>query len=178
MRRHFTHETPNGTGGRNHRRGTRGPARRRGGVTLWTLIALPAILTLFCFVVEMAHLWHAKVKLKNAVESGVLAAARNWGDNGGGGGGVLTAANVGEDYAEANSIDGVSVTDVDPGDFIFGSVTPHPTDTSYVFTSGDPHERNARGAAPKNRYRQQLLSAGDRNQHCRLQRIGRRRRPL
>ncbi len=135
MRRRFVQTGPNNLGRGNRVRRRHRRIHRRGGVTVWTLVALPAILALFCFVVEMTHLWHAKVKLKNAAEAGVLAAAKNWGDSGGGGT-TGTAAMDGEDYAEANSIDGLSVTDIDTTDFVFGSVTPNAGNTSYIFTAG------------------------------------------
>ena len=82
-------------------------ARRRGSATLWLIIWLPCLLTLFCVLVGVANLWLARIELENSLESAALAAVKHWGEVGGGP--TLTARNVGVAYAGANIVRGNSV---------------------------------------------------------------------
>jgi hypothetical protein len=83
------------------------PRRRRGSATLWLIIWLPCLLTLFCVLVGVANLWLARVELENALEASALAAVKQWGEAGGGP--TLTSRNVGVAYAGANIVRGNSV---------------------------------------------------------------------
>ena len=84
---------------------------RRGISTLWLLIALPTLLVMFCFVVNIANLWLARVELENALESAALAAVLEWGENGGGA--TSDARDSGVAYALANRVRGVNLV-IDP----------------------------------------------------------------
>jgi Flp pilus assembly protein TadG len=110
---------------------------REGAITLWTVIALPALLVLFCIVLEIGQLWHARVEFSSALEAAALASANSWGDAGGGPGNTSSAANVGTQFAAANTINGQPVA-VDVSAFTFGTVTPRASDPSYSFTAGVP----------------------------------------
>jgi hypothetical protein len=50
--------------------------------TLWLIIWLPCLLTLFCVLVGVANLWLARIELENALEAAALAAVKEWGDAG------------------------------------------------------------------------------------------------
>ena len=78
--------------------------RRRGSATLWLIIWLPCLLTLFCVLVGVANLWLARVELENALEASALAAVKQWGENGGGS--TVVPRNVGVAYAAANIVRG------------------------------------------------------------------------
>lgn len=90
------------------RQGRRG-AVRRGAVTLWTVLCLPVVLSVLVVMVEVSHLWQARVELENALEAGVLAAVKEWGDQGGGAKSIRTARAVGNAYTKANTIHDVQV---------------------------------------------------------------------
>ena len=75
--------------------------RRRGVVTLWTIIALPVLLAMLCVVVEVANLWKSRVELENALESAALAAVQSWGE--GAVSPTLPHRQVGVAYAAANT---------------------------------------------------------------------------
>ncbi len=108
---------------------------RRGVVTLWTILTVPVMLFMLAFVVEIAHLWSARVELENSLEAAALAAVKEWGDAGGGS--TLVPRYVGVAYAAANGIDGDPVVitrnynpdhlpnenDSCQGDLIFGAIT-------------------------------------------------------
>jgi hypothetical protein len=78
--------------------------RRRGSATLWMIIWLPCILTLFCVLVGVANLWLARVELENALEASALAAVKQWGQAGGGSTDV--PRQVGVAYAYSNIVRG------------------------------------------------------------------------
>lgn len=132
------------------RRGRR--SQRRGVVTLWTILAIPVFLAMFCFVLEVANIWLARAELENALESAALAAVKTWGDNNGGS--TLSPRQIGVAYAAANGINSVPVTideNYDPGgdvnenrsclgDLIFGEVRVE--DNQWVF---DANERPSCG---------------------------------
>ncbi len=93
-------------------RGSRWPAAdsgaaRRGAVTLWIILALTSVLALFCLVLEVANLFLARIELENALEAAALAAVKQWGDSGGGD--TQVPREVGQDFAAANTINGVPV---------------------------------------------------------------------
>jgi len=110
-------------------------ASRRGGVTLWTILALPVLQLVLLLIVDGIHLWVARVELENALEAAALAAVKEWGDAGGGGS-TLVPREIGVEYAAANTINGVPVSiatnydagqppnenaDCPGGDLIFGA---------------------------------------------------------
>lgn len=82
-------------------------SRRRGSATLWLIICLPCLLTLFCVLVGVANLWLARVELENSLEAAALAAVKHWGETGGGS--TLEAREAGVAYAEANIVRGQGV---------------------------------------------------------------------
>lgn len=122
--------------------------RHRGAVTLWTILAGPVLLALLCLVVEITHIFHARVELENALESAALAAVQSWGE-----GNVtptLPHRQVGVAYAAANTINGVPVSigtnymagagvndNADcSGNLIFGRVTDLNNDGKWEFDAG------------------------------------------
>jgi uncharacterized membrane protein len=56
--------------------------RRRGAVTIWVIVATPAMLAMLVLVSDVSNLWLARVELENAVEAAALAAADSWGGGG------------------------------------------------------------------------------------------------
>ncbi len=126
----------------------RGHYRRRGVVSLWTLLMVPVLLVMFAVVVEGVHLWLARVELENALEAGALAAVKEWAESGSapGSGWTAGARDVGVDYAAANTINQtpvdiddnfVTYSEANPnenescqGDLIFGAITE---EDPYVF---------------------------------------------
>jgi Flp pilus assembly protein TadG len=77
---------------------------RRGSATLWLIIWLPCLLTLFCVLVGVANLWLARIELENALEAAALAAAKEWGQAGGGD--TQSAREAGVAFAAANMVRG------------------------------------------------------------------------
>jgi len=129
------------------RRGSQRQARnRKGVVTLWTILTVPALMILLGLVLETGHLWYARVELENGLESAALASVKEWGDAAGGS--TSTPRLVGVEYAAANTINGDPVTidnNHDPvhapnenatceGDLIFGAITTG--EAPYVFNAG------------------------------------------
>jgi hypothetical protein len=80
-------------------------AGRRGFATLWLILTLPIFLILFGFVVELGHLWLARVELENALEAAARAAVKAWGDAGGGS--TYIPRQIGVAYAAANHVRGL-----------------------------------------------------------------------
>jgi hypothetical protein len=121
--------------GRVPRRTRPAARRRRGVVTLWLILALPVLLLLLIFLVEIGNIWRARVELENALEAAALAAVKEWGDSSGTAN--LAARNVGVTYAAANTVTGSPViittnhnpgnaptlNDSPAGDLIFGAIT-------------------------------------------------------
>jgi hypothetical protein len=62
-------------------------------------------LILFGFVVELGHLWLARVELENALEAAARAAVETWAESGGGS--TYPARQVGVAYAAANRVRGL-----------------------------------------------------------------------
>ncbi len=97
------------------RRAARRGNSRRGLSTIWLLIALPTLLVLFCFVINIANLWLARVELENALEAAALAAVLEWGQAGGGP--TADPRDAGVAYAAANRVRGMELviaTNLDP----------------------------------------------------------------
>jgi len=121
---------------------------RRGAITLWTILTAPALVVLLCMVVEITHLWHARVEVENALEAAALAAVQSWGE------GTLTPTvthrNVGVAFAAANTVNGDPVTITNnylaaaggnenascSGNLVFGSVSA--SGSQWVFDAGTP----------------------------------------
>jgi len=80
-------------------------ASRRGISALWLVLTLPLFLILFGFVVELGHLWLARVELENALEAAARAAVETWAESGGGS--TYQARQVGVAYAAANRVRGL-----------------------------------------------------------------------
>ena len=129
-------------------RSTRPPAGRRGAATLWTILAIPAVLTLLGVVTEVANLYLARIEMTNAMESAALAAVKHWGDAGGGD--TLIPRQVGSQFSFANTVNGapVDLSVIDPtlnynpasdcnqnecrnGVFVFGAIVDD--DPEFVF---------------------------------------------
>lgn len=105
---------------------------RRGAASLWIILAGPALLGMLILVIELAHIWLARVELENALGATALAAVKEWGDAGGGS--TECPRNVGINYAAGNNIVGVPLA-LDPnfggmpnenatcdGNLIFGAI--------------------------------------------------------
>jgi len=129
-----------------NRRPSRPRRSRKGAITLWTIMSIPALVILLGLVIEIGHLWYARVELENGLEAAALAAVKEWGDANGGS--TWTPRLVGVDYAAANAINGRPIaigTNYNPdhppnendtceGDLVFGAITtPEPP---YVFNAG------------------------------------------
>jgi len=114
---------------------------------LWTILAIPALLALFCVVLEAANLWLSRTQLQNALEAAALAGVKTWGDAKGGS--TYTARRIAVGYASYNGINGVGVQiddnysasgDVNQndkpcdGDLIFGQVTENASN-QWVFNT-------------------------------------------
>lgn len=108
---------------------------RRGAVTLWTILSLPALLLVLFLVADSVHLWVARVELETALEAAALAAVKGWGMTNGAEG-TLVPRQIGVEFAAANTINGQSVVITDnysssnspnhnascTGNLIFGAV--------------------------------------------------------
>jgi len=133
--------------------------KRRGVATMWLLAGLPVLLVLFFFLIELGHLWAARVELENSLEAAALAAVKEWGENGGSPAlnWTSTARNRGVTLAGANSINGIPVVigtnlgNLDPnenaayvpgvgatGNLVFGTVTE--MGTTVTFDATNPPE--------------------------------------
>lgn len=93
--------------------------RRRGGATLWLILAIPVLLVALCLVLEIGNLRVARIELENAMEAAALAAAQEWGRHqpAQSTGWTQTPRNYGVAYAAANQVRGASVsilTNYDP----------------------------------------------------------------
>ena len=94
--------------------------RRRGSATIWLIVTLPVLLILFCFVLNIAQQWLARVELENALEAAALAAVKEWGDANGGD--TLIPREVGVEYANLNRMRGFRVHIADNYDPVTGGV--------------------------------------------------------
>ncbi len=99
-------------------------------VTAWTIICLPLLMTILFAVAEVAHLWHARVQLENALEAAALATVQEWGRRGGGAKHLAAALAAGRAYGEANAVHGtpVRLSDrkiVPAAAWSFGTATPN-----------------------------------------------------
>jgi Flp pilus assembly protein TadG len=91
------------------RAGRRRTACRRGVVTLWTVLAIPFVLAVFCALLEVGHLWQARVQLESALHAAALASVQEWGERGGTAEQMDAAELQGKAFALANTIHGVPV---------------------------------------------------------------------
>lgn len=130
---------------------------RRGSATIWLILALPVLLVLFCFTLNIAQQWLARVELENALEAAALAAVKEWGDAGGGD--TIIPREVGIQYAQLNSMRGFRVQvgdNYDPatggvnqnkrcdvvqgpppdGNLIFGAITRDDPEFPVTFNAG------------------------------------------
>lgn len=53
---------------------------RSGVAVMWLIAAAPAVLVMLCVMVEVGHVWNARVKLEIALESAALAGVKTWAD--------------------------------------------------------------------------------------------------
>tara|TARA_R110002072_G_scaffold302100_1_gene483952 strand:- start:137486 stop:138820 length:1335 start_codon:yes stop_codon:yes gene_type:complete len=53
---------------------------RSGVAIMWLIAAAPAILIMLCIMVEVGHIWNARVKLEVALEAAALAGVKTWSD--------------------------------------------------------------------------------------------------
>ncbi len=121
---------------------------RRGSATLWLIVTLPVLLVLFCFAINIAQQWLARVELENALEAAALAAVKEWGDANGGD--TLIPREVGIEYANLNRMRGFRVQIADNYDPVNGGVNQNklcdvvrdPPDGNLIFgaiTHDDPN---------------------------------------
>ena len=106
-------------------------ARRRGVVTIWTLLSLPIFATILFGLASAVcgkHGW----KLENALETAALAAVQEWAGRGGGAMNVAAAQSAGTAYGRANTVHGIPL-DVNDASMVpaaawsFGTVVPRGT---------------------------------------------------
>jgi hypothetical protein len=91
-----------------HRFVPRSRRPRRGAITVWLIILLPVLVILLGVVIEITHLWVARVELENALEASALAAVKEWGDANGGLG-TSPARTIGVQFAQQNVVNDVPV---------------------------------------------------------------------
>jgi uncharacterized membrane protein len=108
-------------------------ASPRGGIAvLWVILAVPAILTLFLLVLDVANLWLARIELRNALDAAALSGAKTWGE----GGTTNNARTDAQTTAALNTVIGNTVTlslnenagatngnSASTGDIILGTIT-------------------------------------------------------
>ncbi len=82
-------------------------SQRTGIITFWAIVSIPIFLCLLCFVLEIGNLWLGRIQLKNALESGALAAVKNWGDAGGGD--TQISRQVGNQFTNSMLVNGSAV---------------------------------------------------------------------
>lgn len=134
---------------------------RRGAATLWTLLALPVMLVLICWVVEAGRLYLARQQLITSLESAALAGAKTWCMDDGTGD-TFDGRQAAIDFAAANLVaemplvlddnysagDPVNNNDSLGGDLVFGTIV-EAADGSQTFDStlragcGQPDGPNA-----------------------------------
>jgi Flp pilus assembly protein TadG len=105
-------------------------ARRRGSITVWTIICLPLLFSILYAVAEVGHLWQARAELENAIEAAALATVQEWGEQGGGSKSIPTARRAGLAFAGANTVHRVPVRlhdrrIVPSAAWCFGTATPN-----------------------------------------------------
>ena len=76
---------------------------------MWTVLAIPFILAIFCALLEVKHLWQGRVQLDGAMQAAALASVQEWAERGGTAQQVAAAESLGKEYALANTIHGVPV---------------------------------------------------------------------
>ena len=87
-----------------------GPAGRRGnrsGIsTIWVIVALPAVMTMFVMVVDVGRVWLARSELKTALDAAALSGIKTWGE----GGTTAQARADANDAMSTNTILGTTTT--------------------------------------------------------------------
>ncbi|MBC8290746.1 MAG: hypothetical protein H8E37_10565 [Planctomycetes bacterium] len=84
-----------------------GVHRNRPGIsTIWVIVALPAVMTMFVMVVDIGHVWLARSELKNALDASALSTVKTWGE----GGTTAQARLDGNDAMSTNTVLGAVVT--------------------------------------------------------------------
>ena len=53
---------------------------RSGVAVMWLIAAAPAVLIMLCVMVEVGHVWNARIKLEVALEAAALAGVQTWAD--------------------------------------------------------------------------------------------------
>lgn len=53
---------------------------RSGVAVMWLIASAPAVLVMLCVMVEVGHVWAARVKLESALEAAALAGVKTWAD--------------------------------------------------------------------------------------------------
>lgn len=79
---------------------------RAGISTIWMIVALPAVMTMFVMVVDIGHVWLARSELKNALDASALSTIKTWGE----GGSTAQARLDGNDAMSTNTVLGAVVT--------------------------------------------------------------------
>lgn len=78
---------------------------RSGVATVWMLAAIPVVVLLLMIVVDIGHVWVARVELENGLEAAALAAVKEWASAGASGPNwTVPARNRGMELAGANAI--------------------------------------------------------------------------
>jgi Flp pilus assembly protein TadG len=52
--------------------------RRRGAISVWLLVAIPALLLMLIAVTDLGNVWLARIELEHSLETAALAAAETW----------------------------------------------------------------------------------------------------
>ena len=79
---------------------------RRGISTIWMIVALPAVMTVFVMVVDIGHVWLARNELKSALDAAALSTVKTWGE----GGSTANARGDGNDAMSTNTVLGTAIT--------------------------------------------------------------------
>ncbi|MFP6762659.1 MAG: pilus assembly protein TadG-related protein [Planctomycetaceae bacterium] len=123
--------------------GSHDPARR-GLSTIWVIIAIPAVMTMFVAVVDIGHIWLARNELKNALDAATLSGIKTWAE-----GGTTAQSRLDADNAMAtNTILGTAITldtteggctngnVASTGELVLGVVTDN--DSQFTFDCNQP----------------------------------------
>lgn len=78
---------------------------RAGISTIWMIVALPAVMTVFVLVLDIGNIWLARSELKNALDASALSGVQTWGN----GGSTAQARFDANDASSANTVLGTVV---------------------------------------------------------------------
>jgi len=124
--------------------GSHDPARR-GLSTIWVIAAIPAVMTMFVLVVDIANIWLARIELKNALDAAALSTVKSWGE----GSSTAQARLNGNDAMTTNTVLGSVITlntaeggcvngnVSSTGEIVLGSITDNGT-TNIFDCAGTP----------------------------------------